>query len=112
MLNLNANNIYFAPEPKTNSKKSRIWNIKGLKTTLGSTVCDNILFVHAILGCDTTSRMFGLGKGLALNKFMRNADFYEQAKVFGQTGSILKEDVIKAGRVHWFVCTVVSQQRV
>ena len=81
---LNANNIYFAPEPKTNSKKSRIWNIKLLKVTLGSTMCDNILFIHAILGCDTTSRMFGLGKGLALKKFMKNADFCEQIK-FGNT---------------------------
>ena len=26
-----------------------------------------MLFAHAILGCDTTSRVFSMGKGLALN---------------------------------------------
>ena len=35
---LNAKGVFFAPEPKANSKKNRTWNIKQLKETLGSSV--------------------------------------------------------------------------
>ena len=73
-----ANDIYFAPEPKANAKKIRTWHIKPLKTTLGSNVCDHIIFVHAVLGCDTTSHVFGLGKGVALKIIMQDASFCEQ----------------------------------
>ena len=31
-------------------------------------VCDNLLFIHVILGCDSTSCLFGIGKGMALKK--------------------------------------------
>ena len=30
---------------------------------LGMELCENILFIHALLGCDTTSSVFGIGKG-------------------------------------------------
>ena len=35
---LNHNEIFFIPEPKKNSK-CRIWNVKQVKTELGSFVC-------------------------------------------------------------------------
>ena len=64
----NMKNIYLKPEPHYGMKKTpRCWNIAVLKSTLGPEVCDNILFVHALLGCDTTSRIYGLGKGVALS---------------------------------------------
>ena len=31
-------------------------------------MCDNILFVHGIFGCDATSPVHGLGKEIALKK--------------------------------------------
>ena len=42
-----------------------IWCIRQSKQLLDPDVCDHILFIHAILGCDVTSRLCGLGKGLA-----------------------------------------------
>lgn len=39
-----------------------------------------MLFIHAILGCDTTSRLHGIGKGAALKKFVSCHYFQEQAK--------------------------------
>ena len=48
------NEICIILEPKKNSKCG-IWNVKQVKTELGSFVCQHILFLHAMLGCDTTS---------------------------------------------------------
>ncbi len=66
--NLQAKQIFSAPEIKPNSKTNRVWNIKQLQHDLGEYVCDHILFIHAILGCDTVSQVHGLGKGVALKK--------------------------------------------
>ena len=64
--------IYLAPEPKKSSK-SRVWDIKQVKSDLGSFLCQYILFAHAISGSDTTSRLFGLGKGTIWKKLKENA---------------------------------------
>lgn len=50
---LDSHNIFFKPVPKKNTKKPRIWNISAVKEQLGPEVCTNILFLHAMLGCDT-----------------------------------------------------------
>ena len=39
-------------------KKNRIWDIKVTQNELGADICNNVLFIHAILGCDTTSRLY------------------------------------------------------
>jgi len=59
--------VYFQSEPKK-SVTGKAWNIKEIKQKLGATVCDDLLFAHAISGCDTTLRVHGFGKGAALNK--------------------------------------------
>ena len=83
---LNGNGIFFVPEPKMSMGKKRTWDIKTLKRCLGPNVCHNIFcstnFVHALLGCDTTSRVYGLGKGLGLKKLKADATFCEQAELF------------------------------
>ena len=49
-------NIYFRPEPKHGAKHPpKCWNIALHKTTIRPEVCNSVLFMHAILGCDTTS---------------------------------------------------------
>ncbi len=59
--------VYFRPEAKTGTHKlPRCWNIQHTKYILGARVGENILFGHALLGCDTTLRVFGIGKGVAL----------------------------------------------
>ncbi len=93
---LRAKQVFFAPEVKANSKKNRVWNIKHLKNTLGGDVCHNILFIHAILGCDTVSRIHGLGKGVGLKK-LKNAVFHQQALVFNTSTSIDKQGLVTAG---------------
>ena len=39
------------------TKKNRICDINVTQSELDADICNNILFIHAILGCDTTSRL-------------------------------------------------------
>ena len=62
----------------------------------------HILFMHAILGCDTTSRLFGIGKGVVLTK-ANYPLFTDQANIFLNNSSSL-EQIGKAGeRVLMFI---------
>jgi len=55
-----------------------------------------MLFVHTILGCDTTFRVFGFGKGVALKLISDSEGFREQATVFNNADSS-RDDIIQAG---------------
>ena len=58
-------NLFFRPETRRASQKgNRCWNIPAMRSLLGSVVTNNIMFMHAIHGCDTTSGVYGLGKKL------------------------------------------------
>lgn len=89
--------LYFMPEPKSTSLVGRKYlNIGRVRDTLDNAVVKNILFVHAILGCDTTSRVFGLGKALSMRMIQQKNLFEEQARVFLNSEST-REEVIAAG---------------
>ncbi|KAK7469695.1 hypothetical protein BaRGS_00036277 [Batillaria attramentaria] len=60
----------------------KIWDIKATQAALGEDVCTNLLFAHAIGGCDTTSSVFSVGKVLPLKKLRESPDFRQQAAVF------------------------------
>ena len=94
---MNAHELFLAPEPKQASKKRRVWCIQQSKELLGPAICSYMLFIHAILGCDTTSRLFGLGKGLAVKKVKNDALFCKQAKVFSQSHPTAKKEIVAAG---------------
>jgi hypothetical protein len=47
-----------------NPEKNRIRCIRQSKELLGHDVCDHMLFIHILLGLDTSHR-FGFGKGVA-----------------------------------------------
>ena len=73
-----------------------MWNIKAVKEQLGLEVCNNIVFLHAVLECDTTSQLYGIGKGTSLKKFKSSKHFQEQAKVSAVESATLK-DISAAG---------------
>ena len=88
---------FFRPESKSNTKNPRIWSIKATcKQMLGPDICSHIFFIHALLGCDTTSRLYEIGKGDSLKRFRASHTFCEQAKVF-DTHSASIHDVVDAG---------------
>ena len=93
---LESHDLFFCPEPKKNTKQPCTWNIKAVKQRLGPDMCQHILFLHAFLGCDTTSRLHGIGKGASLKKYQTNNSFREQAMVL-HSRSASTHDVTRAG---------------
>lgn len=59
----------------------KLWDIKATQARLGRDVCSNILFAHAMCGCDTTSRPFNIAKSLPLKK-LKFEEFVRDAQVF------------------------------
>ena len=78
---LGQHNIFFTSEQKKNSK-NRVWNIKEVETGLGSFACKHMLFLHAILGCDTTSCLYGIGKEAFVKKFKEKVALQQAAIIF------------------------------
>ena len=63
-------------------------------------LCENILFIHALLGCDTISSVLGIGKGASLKGYNQSRYFREQAHVFAKSGVIIviiSEHITSAG---------------
>ena len=46
---------------------------------IGPDICQHILFLHAVLGCDTTYRLHVIGQGASLNKYQTNNAFRQLA---------------------------------
>ena len=59
--------LYFRSD-KHKEKHINVYNIKVLKQLFGDGMCSDILFAHAFSGCDTTSRIFGVGKKTVFQK--------------------------------------------
>ncbi len=90
------NELYFRPELKQNAKSIRVWNIETSKEKLGSRIHSQLLFIHAIAGCDTTSRLYGIGKPASLSKIQCSDEFATIGNVFMQENA-KKDDIINAG---------------
>ena len=59
-------------------------------------MCESILFIHAILGCGTTSSLYRISKGLSLKAFMHREQLKQQAITFSNELSS-KERIVAAG---------------
>ena len=71
----------------------KVYNINHLKEILGHDMCSYLLFIHAMTGCDTTSRIFGIGKKSAFQKLI-NGDHFLQSLDAKQWLSSLVERVL------------------
>ena len=74
---MDAHEVFLKSEPKKSAQQYNIWCIRQSKQLLEPDVCDHIIFIYAILSCDVTSRLFGLGKGLAVKRIKRDFQFYQ-----------------------------------
>ena len=71
----------------------------------GQEICRHIIFIHAISGCDTTSGLYGISKGLPSKKFLSDTHLREHVKVFDSLpGS--KEGIVKVVNNSLFVFTM------
>jgi len=61
--------LYFRSDKTTGNAK--VYNLNYQKEMIGNDMCSQLLFIHAMSGCDTTSRMFGVGKKSAFHKLVK-----------------------------------------
>ena len=72
----------FFGSSKSGLNQAKIWDIQKVQNELGSSLCQQLLFVHAISGCDTTSALYGLGKVIFFRKAKKSAAFITHAQKF------------------------------
>ena len=91
----NGNDLFYTSDTKSGLKKKKIWDIIKTKKVLGEDQCRILPFIHGFTGCDTTSRIYGIGKHVAFKKLMTDEHLKQQADIFIKQST--KEVVIKAG---------------
>ena len=87
--------IYMKSDVKVSMKKARVWNISKVKQVIGDETRHLLPFIHAFTGCDSTSRIFGVGKGTVLKKASTSIELKQCGAVFMNDSSI--DDIEKAG---------------
>ena len=76
-------------------KTKRIWNIVEAKEKIGPNICNAVLSIHSISGCDTTSRIHSVSKPLIFKKYLKDNELLEKMIRFSNAGS--KDDIVKIG---------------
>ncbi len=82
-----------------NIKPGKLWNVKVIADKLGNDVCKRLFFSHAILGCDTTSRIYGMGKRLGLKLLSSPNQHYQTAGDVFYHNHSNKTEIKKVGDV-------------
>ena len=86
--------LYIRPEPRSTSmRRQPVWNIEQMKAILGEQLCSQLLFMYAITGCDTTPRIFSIGKGKAI----KNADKLKGPSVIFNKPDATHAEIEQAG---------------
>lgn len=67
----NNHDIFLQPSHRSSAKSAKWWNIRHTRASLGM-ICQTLPVIHAVSGCDTTSRLFGIGKRRVLRKFQKS----------------------------------------
>ena len=76
------------------SQATHALDVGELQQRLDADLLKTLLFVHAVCGCDSTSRLFGVGKVAAAHK-LKQISFLESALVFSRDAT--REEVATAG---------------
>ena len=93
-------NVYF-------DSGGKIWDIGEERESLGPQICRNILFAHALEGCDTTSSLFKMGRKQPVIHLRDSAVFRQMAQVFTVAPSAPhKTRSLERERGIWWLCMV------
>jgi len=93
-----SHNIWLqSPSRKDSKKPSKCWNIWVTRQTLRHHVSNHLLFAHVLLGCDTTSRVFGIGKHKAVTKLIKKDKIFQTAATKFMSRAANANDVKKSG---------------
>ena len=63
--------LYFRSDKAKYTRKAATYHINGLRRLLGFEMCQQLLFLHAFTGCDTTSRIYGIGKKAIFQRLVK-----------------------------------------
>jgi len=77
------------------AKPKHLWDIHKTQSLLTTTTCELLPFLHAVTGCDTTSKIYGVSKPAALKLLSTNKIFQEVARSFVTSQS--RQDVVTHG---------------
>jgi len=78
------------------AKPKHVWDIHKTQSLLAPTTCELLPFLHALTGCDTTSKIYGVSKPAALKLLSTNKIFQEVARSFVTSQS--RQDVVTHGK--------------
>ena len=89
----NGKDLYFCSDKATIHK---VYDICQMTKVMGRDVlCSQLLFIHSFTGCDTTSRIFSIGKKSALPKIaQRNSTIHSCVNAFllpNQTNAVIED---------------------
>ena len=87
------NMFLMQPQP---GKPSKIIDLKKLKSDLGQDICDVLLPLHAVTGCDTTSAIFKIGKKKPMKLVKTSPEFRSHLAVFNEKQST-HDEISEAG---------------
>ena len=93
---IHSKGLYLKPKPRQKTKIPRIWDITKIKNVLGEQICACILFVRALLGCDTTSWVHGIGKPAVVKKILTSDYFCALVQTMNRGPGTPKEEIIAA----------------
>ena len=89
--------LYYRSDIRRGSTPNPVYDILNMRSLLGHENCNLLLFLHAFTGCDTTSRIFSIGKSSAFVKLMKVTVLRSVANIFC-SDSCLHSDIAVAGR--------------
>ena len=80
---ISCHDVFFVPgRTNASTKATKIWHIQRCQVDIGPRLCHNMLFAHAIGGCDTTARLYGIGKNIPLKRLSADDTFVQIATNF------------------------------
>ena len=84
----NMSDIYMLSEMnRVPSVRRLIIPVRAVREAMGDTAAEQLLAVHAISGCDTTSALFGHGKSSVFRKVVAKPDTLPFTNVVFQCGN-------------------------
>jgi len=63
--------LYFRSDNQSRSNL-KVYDINQMKHLLGNKLCTQLLFLHSFTGCDSTSRVYGVGKKSVFQKLVKD----------------------------------------
>jgi hypothetical protein len=92
--------IYFVSETKKGKKGKMVGgkciNVDAVQRKIGRESCERILVLHALVGCDTTSAIYGHGKGTVFSKINKDSTMHLHCATL-QNSEASVDDVCKTG---------------